>query len=66
MAKENLAIREAMLNGKKIHLLVKPSPQEYYYQGVFALVDYKYENENDEAGSISKEYKFCLRKVDSV
>lgn len=63
MTKGNLAIRDAARNGKKIHLFVKFSPQEYYYQGVFELVDYTYEDEKDEDGNIRKEYKFRLKKV---
>lgn len=63
MTKGNLAIRDAGLNEKKIHLFVKFSPQEYYYQGVFELVDYTYEDDKDEEGEIRKEYKFRLRKV---
>lgn len=63
MTKGNLAIRDAARNGKKIHLFVKFSPQEYYYQGVFALVDYTYEDDKDEDGNTRKEYKFRLRKV---
>ena len=63
MTKGNLAIRDAARNGKKIHLFVKFSPQEYYYQGVFELVDYTHEDEKDEDGNIRKEYKFRLRKV---
>ena len=63
MTKGNLAIRDAACNGKKIHLFVKFSPQEYYYQGIFELVDYTYEDEKDENGNIRKEYKFRLRKV---
>ena len=63
MTKGNLAIRDAARNGKKIHLFVKFSPQDYYYQGVFELVDYIYEDERDEDGNIRKEYKFRLRKV---
>ena len=66
MTKGNLAIRDAARNGKKIHLFVKFSPQEYYYQGVFELVDYTYEDEKDEDGNIRKEYKFRLRKVTSA
>lgn len=66
MTKGNLAIREAANNDKKIHLFVKLSPQEYYYQGIFELVDYTYEDEQDEDGNIRKEYKFRLRKVASV
>ena len=63
MIKGNLAIRAAARNGKKIHLFVKFSPQEYYYQGVFELVDYTYEDGKDEDGNIRKDYKFRLRKV---
>lgn len=63
MTKGNLAIRDAARNGKKIHLFVKFSPQEYYYQGVFELVDYTYEDDKDEDGNTRKEYKFRLRKV---
>lgn len=63
MTKGNLAIRDAAQNGKQIHLFVKFSPQEYYYQGIFELVDYTYEDDRDEDGNIRKEYKFRLRKV---
>ncbi len=63
MTKGNLAIRDAAQNNKKIHLFVKFSPQEYYYQGIFELVDYTYEDDQDEAENIRKEYKFRLRKV---
>ena len=66
LSKGNLAIRDAARNGKKIHLFVKFSPQEYYYQGIFELVDYTYEDEKDEDGDIRKEYKFRLRKVISA
>ena len=66
LSKGNLAIRDAARNGKKIHLFVKFSPQEYYYQGIFELVDYTYEDEKDEDGNIRKEYKFRLRKVISA
>lgn len=63
MTRGNLAIKDAARNGKKIHLFVKFSPSEYYYQGVFRLVDYTYENERDENGNVRKEYKFRLRKT---
>jgi HNH endonuclease len=66
MTKGNLAIRDAARNEKKIHLFIKFSPQEYYYQGVFELVDYTYENDKDKDGEIRKEYKFRLRKVSGV
>jgi hypothetical protein len=54
---------DAAADGKVIHLFVKFSPQEYYYQGVFKLVDHTYENDKDENGNTRKEYKFRLRKV---
>lgn len=63
MTKGNLAIKNAVRDGKRIHLFVKFSPQEYYYQGIFELVDYTYEDEKDENGNTRKEYKFRLKKV---
>lgn len=63
MSKGNLAIRNAACDGKKIHLFVKFSPQDYYYQGVFELVEYTYEDDKDEDGNTRKEYKFRLRKA---
>ena len=63
LTKGNLAITTAARTGKKIHLFVKFSPEEYYYQGIFRLVDYTYEDEKDENGNIRKEFKFRLRKV---
>ena len=63
LTKGNAAIVNADRDGKKIHLFVKLSPQEYYYQGVFELVNYTHEDEEDEAGNLRKEYKFRLRKV---
>lgn len=58
----NKAIVDAERDGKLIHLFVKFSPREYYYQGVFFLVDYTYEDDKDESGNVRKEYKFRLRK----
>ena len=66
MTKGNLAIKNAACDGKKVHLFVKLSPQEYYYQGIFELVDYTYEDEEDENGNTRKEYKFRLKKVVNV
>ena len=63
MTKGNLAIKDAARDGKKIHLFVKFSPQEYYYQGIFDLVGYTHEDEEDEEGNIRKEYKFRLKKA---
>jgi 5-methylcytosine-specific restriction protein A len=63
LTKGNLAIKNAASDGKEIHLFVKFSPQEYYYQGVFELVDYTYEDDYDANGNIRKEYKFRLREV---
>jgi hypothetical protein len=62
MSSGNKAIINAAGEGKTIHLFVKFSPQEYYYQGVFELVDYTYEDDKDENGKTRKEYKFRLRK----
>ena len=59
----NRAIRDAAKDEKKILLFVKLSPEEYYYQGVFELVEYTYEDDKDESGNLRKEYKFRLRKV---
>lgn len=64
MSLGNKAIVDATQDGKQIHLFVKFSPQEYYYQGVFSLVDYTYEDDKDESGNMRKEYKFQLRKLD--
>lgn len=58
----NKAIVDAERDGKIIHLFVKFSPQEYYYQGIFSLEDYTYEDDKDESGNVRKEYKFRLRK----
>ena len=63
MTKGNLAIKNAARDGRAIHLFVKFSPQEYYYQGIFQLIGYTYEDDKDEYGNIRKEYKFRLRKV---
>ena len=63
MTSRNRAIVDAAADGKVIHLFVKFSPQEYYYQGVFKLVDHTYENDKDENGNTRKEYKFRLRRV---
>lgn len=62
MTKGNLAIKNAERDNKALHLFVKFSPKEYYYQGVFTLVDYTYEDEQDKSGNVRKEYKFRLRK----
>lgn len=58
----NKAIVDAERDGKAIHLFVKYSPEEYYYQGIFSLVNYTYEDDKDEDGNVRKEYKFRLRK----
>ncbi|MFT9076574.1 hypothetical protein [Ethanoligenens sp.] len=64
MSSGNTAIVNAVEEGKDIHLFVKFSPQEYYYQSVFELVEYTYEDDLDENGNTRKEYKFRLRKAD--
>ena len=62
MQSGNKAIVDAKNDKKAIHLFVKFSPKEYYYQGIFDLVDYGFEDEKDETGNMRKEYKFKLRK----
>lgn len=59
----NLAIRDAEESGRRLDLFVKLSPQEYYYQGIFKMINYAYENDKDQDGHARKEYKFRLRKV---
>lgn len=66
MTSRNRAIVDAAADGKVIHLFVKFSPQEYYYQGVFELIKYTYEDDKDETEKIRKEYKFRLRKTTEV
>ena len=63
MNASNRAIRDAKKDGKTIHLFIKLSPQEYYYQGAFELVSYSLENEKDSTGNLRKEYKFRLKRV---
>lgn len=63
ITKGNNAIINSNINCKKIYLFVKFSSQEYYYQGEFQLIDYKYEDDEDENGNIRKEFKFRLRKL---
>lgn len=63
MSSGNKAIVNAANEGKDIHLFVKFSSQEYYYQGVFEFVNYTYENDLDENRNRRNEYKFRLRKV---
>ncbi len=56
----NLAIKTAAEERKDIHLFVKFSPTEYYYQGIFKLGDYTLEEGKDENGNSRMEYKFRL------
>ena len=63
MSAGNRAILNAANIGKDIHLFVKFSPREYYYQGAFKLLNYTYEDDLDENGNVRKEYKFCMKKV---
>lgn len=63
MTRGNLAIKNAEEDNKQIHLFIKESAQEYYYQGVFVLVEYTYEDDIGADGNIRKEYKFRLRRV---
>ncbi|HAX53666.1 MAG TPA: hypothetical protein DCX82_17325 [Lachnospiraceae bacterium] len=59
----SVTIMSAAKEGEIIHLFVKFSPQEYYKQGIFELVNYTYEDDMDENINIRKEYKFRRRKV---
>ncbi|MFT3950743.1 MAG: hypothetical protein QM689_02055 [Oscillospiraceae bacterium] len=63
MSSGKTAIVNALDEGKDIHLFVKFSPQECYYQGVFEFVGYIYEDDLDENGTTKKEYKFRFRKA---
>lgn len=63
MKRGNLSLRDAKLGNKKILLYVKFSPQKYYYQGEFEVVDIFTEIEKDIDGKLRNEYKFRLRKV---
>ena len=64
MTRGNLAIKNAAADGKALHLFVKFSPREYYYQGVFEVVEENYVSEMDEDGAQRMEYQFRLRKKD--
>ena len=63
LTRGNLEIANAETNGKEIHLFVKKSAQEYYYQGIFKVINYTYEDDYDANGNIRQELKFRLRKV---
>ena len=63
LSRGNKAILDAADFGKRLYLFVKFSPKEYYFQGLFCLVNYTYEDDKDEDGNIRKEYKFRLRKI---
>lgn len=63
MSSGNKAIADAADEGKEIHLFVKFSSREYYYQGEFQLVEFTYEDDKDESGNVRKEYKYRLKKV---
>ena len=63
LSRGNSAILNAEDWGKTLYLFVKFSSKEYYFQGKFVLVDYKYEDDRDASGNMRKEYKFRLRKV---
>ena len=64
--KNNSEIMNAKSNGKEIHLFVKFSSDEYYYQGIFEVEGYTYEDDRDENGNMRKEYKFRLRRKNNV
>ena len=61
--KENYTIINSKDLNKKIILLVRFSPGQYYDQGEFELVDFKEEESISEDGLLKFEVKFRLRKV---
>ncbi len=63
MSAGNVAIVNAANEGRDIHLFVKFSPYEYYYQGIFELVNYTYVEDLGENEKIRKEYKFHLKRA---
>lgn len=66
LGRRNNAIINAKADGKLLHLFIKLSPTEYYYQGIFEYVSHTSEEEKDENGNKRQEYKFRLRKVKSA
>ena len=58
----NQAILDAEKDGRPIHLFVKFSPKEYCYQGVFSMMECRYEQCTDESGHERREYRFRLRR----
>ena len=58
----NMAIVNSSNDNKKIILYVKFSPSEYYYQGVFKFIEYKYIND-ESSYPIRNVYQFRLRRV---
>lgn len=64
LAKGNKAIVDAVSDGKTIHLFIKLSSSEYYYQGTFFLITYTIEYDKGEDGKMRKEFKFRLRKIE--
>lgn len=63
LTRGNLAIENSTKEGKPLHLFIKFSPKEYYYQGKFCYVNRKIEDEKDDKGNSRKVYKFRLKKI---
>lgn len=63
MKSGNLALKNTDDTRKNIYLFVKFSPQEYYYQGIYTVTDFTYEDEKDVDGNMRKELKFRLKKT---
>ena len=61
--KENYTIINSKDLNKKIILLVRLTPRQYYDQGEFELVDFKEEESISEDGLLKFEVKFRLRKI---
>lgn len=63
MIRGNAAIKSAEKDNKEIHLFIKESPQKYYYQGIFKLIEFWIATDKGSDGKDRQEYKFRLRRV---
>ena len=63
LTRGNKAIVESAEKGKTLHLFIKKSSKEYYYQGKFCYVIFNIEYEKDDKGNHRKVYKFRLKKI---
>lgn len=63
LTRGNKAIVKSANDGRTLHLFIKKSSKEYYYQGKFCYVNRKIEDEKDDKGNLRKVYKFRLKKI---